>query len=175
MEAINIVRKPFSEGKALWDQGRYGEAISKFEKVMLRCDKTHWFYPEFLESFACLLSEANRPDEAIEKFRLCEGEHLARGEEESSNEVILPRLGIAETYIKKGEVKKAIGLLEQFTEKGGKSSFLLYECLAFACYETGELLKARAAALNAIRVASEGRDTSKYEKRFEKILSSGGS
>ena len=112
MQPVNIVRKLFSEGKALWDQKRYSEAINNFEKVMSRCDKAHWFYPEFLESYACLLSEANRDDEAVEKFRLCEEGRLRRGEAVSSNEVILSRLGIAETYIKKGEADKAIQLWE---------------------------------------------------------------
>jgi tetratricopeptide (TPR) repeat protein len=175
MEPINIVRKLFSEGKALWDQKRYSKAINKFEKVMSRCDKTHWFYPEFLESYACILSEANKCDEAIEKFKLCEEEHRGRGEAVSSNEVILPRLGIAETHIKKGEVDIAIQLLERYAKDGGKSVFLLYECLAFAYHSAGEPLKARAAALNAIKVVAQDRDASNYEKRFETIIGSRGS
>lgn len=175
MEPINIVRKLFSEGKALWEQKRYSEAINNFEKVMSRCDKTHWFYPDFLESYACLLSEAKRYDEAIEKFKLCEKEYLGRGEAVSSNEVILPRLGIAETYIKKGEVDKAIQLLEEYIKNGGKSIFLLYECLAFAYHNKGEPLKARGAALNAIKVVAQDRDTSNYEKRFESIIGRKGS
>ncbi|MDH5730426.1 MAG: hypothetical protein OEZ58_15630 [Gammaproteobacteria bacterium] len=136
---------------------------------MSRCDKKHWFYPDFLDSFACLLAEAKKYDEAIEKYKLSELEHIERGEAPSSNEVILPRLGIAETYIKKGEVVKAIQLLEEYVKSGGKSIFLLYECLAFAYYKTDEHLKARYAALNAIKIVAENRDSSSYEKRFECI------
>jgi predicted Zn-dependent protease len=82
---------------------------------------------------------------------------------------------MAETYIKKGDVEKGIKLLEAFIKKSGKSAFLLYECLAFAYYDTGQLLKARAAALTAIKEASQGRDTGNYEIRFKQIIRGKGS
>jgi hypothetical protein len=63
--------------------------------------------------------------------------------------------------------------LEEYTQNGGRSVFLLYECLAFAYHNAGESLKARAAALNAIKIVAQYRDASNYEKRFEIIIGSG--
>ncbi len=170
MEPINIAQRLFREGNTLWKQSRLAEAIQKFETALLHCDKEHWFYPEFLEAFGHLLSEAGRYDDAITKLEMCEEEHLKRGEDETSNEIILPRLGIAEIHINLGHKEKGIRLLEEYGKKGGRSSYLFFEKLAFVYFETREKLKARSAALKAIEIFKKQRDTTTYETKFTHIL-----
>ena len=152
-----------------WEAGDFETAAQLYAQLVTATDADNYNSPTYLASYAAVLAELGRHDDAREAYERAVAAELALGSPEASAPVAVARYFLAEHALRVSEPRRALDAVMPSLGTATKLRAVLYLVKAEAHVVLGEPEAARTAALVAVAGASSPEQREKFLVRLSRL------